>query len=89
MNFRQQILLSIIAYPFILYAVACVSVWIDPYWYDDRTFRRIYIPRSERWLWAFVRLVKYLDDLLKLLVLVLLVTLAVMAVLMLWVVIVN
>ena len=39
MNFLdRQIILSIVAYPFILYAVAFVSVWINPYRYDDRIF---------------------------------------------------
>ncbi len=89
MNFRHQIILSIVAYPFILYAVAFVSVWINPYRYDDRTSRRKYIPSAERWTWAMAVLVNYLDASVSLVILFLIVILTVIALSMLWAVVVN
>lgn len=89
MNFRQQIILSIVAYPFILYAVAFVSVWINPYRYDDRTSRRVYIPCAERWTWAMVVLVNYLDASLTLAIVFLVVILTLIGLAMLWAVVVS
>lgn len=89
MNFRQKIILSIVAYPFILYAVAFVSIWKNPYRYDDRTSRRKYIPAAERWMWAMAVLVNYFDASLSLAIVFLVVILMVLAVSMLWAVVVN
>lgn len=89
MNFRQQIILSIVAYPFILYAVAFVSVWINPYRYDDRTSRREYIPSAERWRWAMAVLVNYLDASLTLAIVFLVLILTLIRLAMLWAVVVN
>ena len=90
MNFlHRQIILSIVAYPFILYAVAFVSVWINPYRYDDRTLRRVYIPFAERWMWAMPVFVNYLDASLSLAIVFLLVIFTVLGLAMLWAVVLN
>ena len=89
MNFRQQIILSIVAYPFILYGVAFVSVWINPYRYDDRTSRQKYIPCAERWTWAMAVLVNYLNASLSLAIVFLLVILMILGLAMLWAVVTN
>lgn len=53
MNLRQRIILIVVSYPFIVYAIAYISVCIDPYWYDNSP-RPEYIPWEERWVWALL-----------------------------------
>jgi hypothetical protein len=53
MNLRQRIIWIVITYPFVIYAIACVSVWLSPYWYDNSPNAE-YIPISERWLVALL-----------------------------------
>ena len=89
MNLYQQIILSIVAYPFILYAVAYIAVWINPYRYDDRTSRRKYIPSAERWMWAMVVFVNYLNASLSLAIVFLVLILTLIGLAMLWAVVVN
>jgi hypothetical protein len=53
MNLRQRIILTVVTYPFIIYAIAYLSVWFSPYWYDNSPIPQ-YIPWSERWEWALL-----------------------------------
>jgi hypothetical protein len=48
-NLRQRIIWIVITYPFVIYAIAYVSAWLNPYW-DDNSPIAEYIPRSERWV---------------------------------------
>jgi hypothetical protein len=51
MNLRQQIILIVIAYPVIIYALLFVEVCLNPYWYDNST-KPEYIAMSDRFGWA-------------------------------------
>ena len=47
MHVRRQIRNVIICYQLVVYAIAYVSVCVDPYWYDDSP-KGEYIPWPER-----------------------------------------
>jgi hypothetical protein len=51
-NFNKRIILLIISYSFIVYAIAFIAVCLNPYW-DDNTVLE-YIPWEERWSWALL-----------------------------------
>jgi hypothetical protein len=51
MKLRQRIILTVVAYLVIVYAIAFVGVCLNPYWYDNSP-RPEYIPLAERWVWA-------------------------------------
>jgi hypothetical protein len=51
MNLYQRIILTIVSYSVIIYAIAYIEVWTNPYWYDNSP-RLEYIPVSEWWIWA-------------------------------------
>jgi hypothetical protein len=51
MNLRQRIILILALYPVVVYAIAYLSLCLNPYWYDNSP-RPLYIPWSERWLWV-------------------------------------
>jgi cytochrome b561 len=53
MNLRQRIILTIVAYPVIVYTIAYISVCLNPYWYDNSP-RPEYIPPADRWGWALL-----------------------------------
>ena len=53
MNLRQQIILTVAAYPPLIYALAYVQVCLKPYWYDNKPYPE-YIPQSERWGFALL-----------------------------------
>jgi hypothetical protein len=53
MNLRDRIILTVAAYPLLVYAVAYGMVWISPYWYDGKPDLE-YIPVSERWSFALI-----------------------------------
>ena len=53
MKLRQQIILTVVTYPFILYAISFIAVCFNPYWYDNSP-RPEYIPLADRWGWAFL-----------------------------------
>ena len=58
MSLRQRIILTVIAYPFIVYAVAFLAVCLNPYWYDNSPNPE-YIELSDRWGWALMLSVFY------------------------------
>ena len=47
MTLRQRIILIVVSYPLFVYAIAYITVWISPYWYDNSV--REYIPWEQRW----------------------------------------
>ncbi len=51
MNLRQRIILIVIGYPVVIYALWFIEVCINPYWYDNSTIPE-YIPMSDRFGWA-------------------------------------
>lgn len=53
MNLRQRIILTVVSYPFVIYAISFILVCLDPYWYDNSPYPE-YIPLSDRWSWALV-----------------------------------
>jgi hypothetical protein len=53
MNLPQQIILIVVSYPFIIYAIAFITICIEPYWYDNSP-RPEYIPLADRWGWALL-----------------------------------
>jgi hypothetical protein len=52
MNLRQRIILIVVSYPFIVYAIGYITVCISPYWYDNSI--QEYIPWEQRWEWALL-----------------------------------
>lgn len=53
MNLRSRIIVTVAAYPLLVYALAYGMVWISPYWYDGKPDLE-YIPVSQRWSFALI-----------------------------------